>query len=253
MERQFASIFADVLELPTIGIDDDFFEIGGTSLDAMVAVSKLKSHDINLTMQDIYQYKSIRHLAEVFEGGKELVEVELPDHLSQLQALVKRRYQLNVSNETQNSLGRVLLTGGTGFLGAYLINELQDQATKVTCLVRGQDIKDAHAKVEANLRSYFETDKVEELMDKVEVVLGDLANLDAFNVEDTIDTIIHAGARTDHFGDDENFIHVNVQSTEALLALAHQHQAKFIYISTISVGAVFDVHTEDKAFLKRCL
>ena len=30
-------------------------------------------------------------------------------------------------------------------------------------------------------------------MDKVEVVLGDLANLDAFNVEDTIDTIIHAG------------------------------------------------------------
>ena len=76
------------------------------------------------------------------------MEVELPDHLSQLQALVKRRYQLNVSNETQNSLGRVLLTGGTGFLGAYLINELQDQATKVTCLVRGQDIKDAHAKVE---------------------------------------------------------------------------------------------------------
>lgn len=251
MERQFASIFADVLELPTIGIDDDFFEIGGTSLDAMVAVSKLKSHDINLTMQDIYQYKSIRHLAEVFEGGKELVEVELPDHLSQLQALVKRRYQLNVSNETQNSLGRVLLTGGTGFLGAYLINELQDQATKVTCLVRGQDIKDAHAKVEANLRSYFETDKVEELMDKVEVVLGDLANLDAFNVEDTIDTIIHAGARTDHFGDDENFIHVNVQSTEALLALAQQHQAKFIYISTISVGAVFDVHTEDKAFSEK--
>ena len=122
----------------------------------------------------------------------------------------------------------------------------------MTCLVRGQDIKDAHAKVEANLRSYFETDKVEELMDKVEVVLGDLANLDAFNVEDTIDTIIHAGAYRS-FRDDENFIHVNVQSTEALLALAHQHQAKFIYISTISVGAVFDVHTEDKAFLKRCL
>ena len=55
-------------------------------------------------------------------------------------------------------------------------------------------------------------------MDKVEVVLGDLANLDAFNVEDTIDTIIHAGARTDHFGDDENFIHVNVQSTEASIS-----------------------------------
>ena len=97
------------------------------------------------------------------------------------------------------------------------------------CLVRGQDIKDAHAKVEANLRSYFETDKVEELMDKVEVVLGDLANLDAFNVEDTIDTIIHAGARTDHFGDDENFIHVNVQSTEALLALASTSSEIYIH------------------------
>ena len=53
MEQTFVSIFAEVLEVPMIGIDDDFFEIGGTSLDAMVAVSKLKSQDIHITMQDV--------------------------------------------------------------------------------------------------------------------------------------------------------------------------------------------------------
>ena len=52
-----------------------FFEIGGTSLDAMVAVSKLKSQDIHITMQDVYQYKTVRHLAEQFERDNELVAV----------------------------------------------------------------------------------------------------------------------------------------------------------------------------------
>ena len=40
-----------------MSIDDDFFEMGGTSLDAMVVVSKLKSNGIHITMQDVYQFK----------------------------------------------------------------------------------------------------------------------------------------------------------------------------------------------------
>ena len=52
----------------------------------MVAVSKLKSQDIHITMQDVYQYKTVRHLAEQFERDNELVAVNVPDHLPQLQA-----------------------------------------------------------------------------------------------------------------------------------------------------------------------
>ena len=58
----------------------------------------------------------------------------MPDHLPQLQALVERRYRKDITAPTQNALGHVLLTGATGFLGAYLINELQGYADKVTCI-----------------------------------------------------------------------------------------------------------------------
>ena len=81
--------------------------------------------------------------------------------------------------------------------------------------------------------------------------MGDLTNLGSLGINETIDTFMHAGARTDHFGDDEAFINVNVQGTEDLLNIAQQHHAKFIYISTISVGAVFEAHVEDRTFQKR--
>ena len=59
--------------------------------------------------------------------------------------------------------------------------------------------------------------------------MGDLTNLGSLGINETIDTFMHAGARTDHFGDDEAFINVNVQGTEDLLNIAQQHHAKFIY------------------------
>ena len=62
-------------------------------------------------------------------------------------------------------------------------------------------------------------------MIRVEVVLGEFSNLDILNITSHIDTIIHAGARTDHFGDDEAFINVNVKSTEDLLTLAETHKS----------------------------
>ncbi|MCI2954787.1 amino acid adenylation domain-containing protein [Staphylococcus caprae] len=251
MEQTFVSIFAEVLEVPMIGIDDDFFEIGGTSLDAMVAVSKLKSQDIHITMQDVYQYKTVRHLAEQFERDNELVAVNVPDHLPQLQALVERRYRKDITAPTQNALGHVLLTGATGFLGAYLINELQSYADKVTCIVRGHDMAEARYKLQENLTCYFDASHVTDLMKNVDIVLGDLTNLGSLGINETIDTVMHAGARTDHFGDDEAFINVNVQGTEDLLNIAQQHHAKFIYISTISVGAVFEAHVEDRTFSEK--
>ncbi|WP_186297494.1 Rossmann-fold NAD(P)-binding domain-containing protein, partial [Staphylococcus capitis] len=77
----------------------------------------------------------------------------------------------NLSNDTQNSLPTLLLTRRTGYLPAYLINHLQHQATKVTSLVTRQHIKHPHPKVQANLPTYFQTDKLEELIDKLELLL----------------------------------------------------------------------------------
>ncbi|MDU2885637.1 MAG: SDR family oxidoreductase, partial [Staphylococcus epidermidis] len=253
IEREIAQIVSGVLDVSSMSIDDDFFEMGGTSLDAMVVVSKLKSNGIHITMQDVYQFKTVRYIANHTEKRQALPEVVLPDHLPQLQSLVERRYQLKSQHLTQSSLGHVLLTGATGFLGAYLIDEMQDDADQITCIVRGHDINRAKNNLENNINCYFDMAHVDKLMKHIDIVLADLSELDHLIIDSAIDTIIHAGARTDHFGDDETFFDVNVRSTQALIDLAKDKKAKLIYISTISVGTVFKAHQDDISFSEKDL
>ena len=253
IEREIAQIVSEVLDVSSMSIDDDFFEMGGTSLDAMVVVSKLKSNGIHITMQDVYQFKTVRYIANHTETRQALPEVVLPDHLPQLQSLVERRYQLKPQHLAQSSLGHVLLTGATGFLGAYLIDEMQDNADQITCIVRGHDINQAKTNLENNLNCYFDMAHVDKLMKHIDIVLADLSELDHLIIDSAIDTIIHAGARTDHFGDDETFFDVNVRSTQALIDLAKDKKAKLIYISTISVGTVFEAHQDDISFSEKDL
>ena len=167
--------------------------------------------------------------------------------------MVERRYQLKSQHLTQSSLGHVLLTGATGFLGAYLIDEMQDDADQITCIVRGHDINQAKTNLENNLNCYFDTAHVDKLMKHIDIILADLSELDHLIIDSAIDTIIHAGARTDHFGDDETFFDVNVRSTQALIDLAKDKKAKLIYISTISVGTVFKAHQDDISFSEKDL
>ena len=70
IEREIAQIVSGVLDVSSMSIDDDFFEMGGTSLDAMVVVSKLKSNGIHITMQDVYQFKTVRYIANHTENAK---------------------------------------------------------------------------------------------------------------------------------------------------------------------------------------
>ena len=50
---------------------------------------------------------------------------------------------------------RVLLTGATGFLGAFLLHELLVTTdSTVHCLVRARDTEDGSRRVLENLRSY---------------------------------------------------------------------------------------------------
>ena len=253
IEREIAQIVSGVLDVSSMSIDDDFFEMGGTSLDAMVVVSKLKSNGIHITMQDVYQFKTVRYIANHTKTRQALPEVVLPDHLPQLQSLVERRYQLKPQHLAQSSLGHVLLTGATGFLGAYLIDEMQDNADQITCIVRGHDINQAKTNLENNLNCYFDMAHVDKLMKHIDIVLADLSELDHLIIDSAIDTIIHAGARTDHFGDDEKFFDVNVRSTQSLIDLAKDKKAKLIYISTISVGTVFEAHQDDISFSEKDL
>jgi acyl carrier protein len=61
LERKMADTWSEVLEIPQIGIDDDFFGSGGDSLKAIKVVTKL---ELGIKIVDLYTYPTIRKLSD---------------------------------------------------------------------------------------------------------------------------------------------------------------------------------------------
>ncbi|CAM5318471.1 Carrier domain-containing protein OS=Streptomyces antimycoticus OX=68175 GN=SSPO_021980 PE=4 SV=1 [Streptomyces antimycoticus] len=56
---------AEVLALPTIGIDDNFFDLGGDSIISIQLVSRLRAAGVVLTARDVFRHKTAADMAAV--------------------------------------------------------------------------------------------------------------------------------------------------------------------------------------------
>lgn len=61
-ETTLCAIFCEVLGLEKLGIDDNFFEVGGDSILAMQVVAKAKTQAFALSIRDIYEMPTVREL-----------------------------------------------------------------------------------------------------------------------------------------------------------------------------------------------
>jgi len=63
-EKTLSTIWQDALNTTTVGIDDDFFELGGSSMVAVSVVNKTNSTiNANVTVAGLYQLPTIRQLS----------------------------------------------------------------------------------------------------------------------------------------------------------------------------------------------
>ncbi|MFF1278698.1 amino acid adenylation domain-containing protein [Streptomyces marokkonensis] len=62
-EETIARIFAEVLGLPRVGADDDFFRQGGDSIVSIQVVSKARAAGLSLTAQDVFAHRTVRAIA----------------------------------------------------------------------------------------------------------------------------------------------------------------------------------------------
>jgi acyl carrier protein len=68
VEKEIQAIWIEVLRIPDVGIDDDFFEVGGHSLLALQTVSRLHARfGQQVGLRDLYQTRTIRSLSELVE------------------------------------------------------------------------------------------------------------------------------------------------------------------------------------------
>ncbi|WP_210589233.1 non-ribosomal peptide synthetase [Streptomyces sp. GESEQ-35] len=64
-EQTLAAIYAEVLELEQVGIDDDFFAIGGDSIRSIQIVSKARAQGLQVTPRQMFEHRTVAALAEV--------------------------------------------------------------------------------------------------------------------------------------------------------------------------------------------
>ncbi|AZJ24791.1 non-ribosomal peptide synthetase (plasmid) [Bacillus wiedmannii bv. thuringiensis] len=246
-----AKVWEEVLGVPHIGLQDDFFALGGHSLKIMPTLVKLKPYCPTLHIQDFFQYRTIEKLAEKIENDRQkymMIETNQKEHNSRGNLYIPKQRPTN-QNYMPLQISKqypqcVLLTGVTGFLGAHILQQLlRLPNTIVYCLVRPQKSVAIEEKVMEKMQFYFGEQIVEQMKNRVYTIEGDLSEKYIGLTTDIqeklaskIDTIIHCGGDVRHYGDRDHFKKVNVESTHYLLQMSKKAGARFHYISTVSIS-----------------
>ncbi|MFF3488513.1 amino acid adenylation domain-containing protein [Streptomyces sp. NPDC002701] len=64
-ERIITAAYADVLGVERVGVDDDFFALGGDSLRSIQVVARARARDLQLSTREIFECRTAARLAEV--------------------------------------------------------------------------------------------------------------------------------------------------------------------------------------------
>ncbi len=235
-ERRMSKVWSEILGIGGIGPDDDFFELGGDSLAVINVQAALLQYGWTISTKDFYDEKTLRRICRCINAKQQRrtegtldskLDVPVPEY----------------SHFSPTELSNVLLTGATGYLGAYLLYGLTArQKTKVCCLVRREGEEDAEKRLRDNLAYYFGAPRASEIMAKTKVLCSDITQknlgLDAeqIKIAKAAKTIIHSAALTDHIGQEEEFEKANVTGTKNVTGFAVKTGASLIHISTVSVS-----------------
>ncbi|WP_410993394.1 non-ribosomal peptide synthetase [Bacillus cereus] len=250
VQKDIAKVWSEVLNVKSIGLKDDFFNLGGHSLKVMPALVKLKPLYPNLKIQDFFKYRTIEKLASHIE---EMEDMSFKKEKNMNVACMENETKMTPVYETTkleeceldmvNYPKAVFLTGATGYLGAHILERLlQLPSTTIYCLVRKNEDQVIGAKLKERMEFYFGKEILQKLKERVELIEGDLSLMNLGlgskqldHLKNRVESIIHCGGEVRHYGEREHFQKVNVQSTKYLLELAKNTNARFHYMSTLSV------------------
>jgi thioester reductase-like protein len=136
----------------------------------------------------------------------------------------------------------IFLTGVTGFIGAFLLEELLQQTqADIYCLVRASDIESGKQRIQKNLESYCIWD--ESKSSRINPIVGDLSQQflgltdEQFKlIAEKIDVIYHCGAQVKWTYPYKFLKPSNVLGTLEIIRLACQSKIKPLhFISTVGV------------------
>lgn len=79
MEEKLCDLWQSFLGYEKIGIEDDFFELGGDSLKAMSLLKRiLKTFNVEIGIQDFYLKANIKAISEEIDTAQKLISIQKP-------------------------------------------------------------------------------------------------------------------------------------------------------------------------------
>ncbi|MBR3067388.1 MAG: amino acid adenylation domain-containing protein, partial [Prevotella sp.] len=266
-ERKFCEIFANILQMDRVGVNDNFFDLGGTSLVVTRVIIEADKVDLHVAYGDVFDNPTPRQLARLV-AGDDAPQGFGDDDISQFdysaidQLLASNTLDTFRQGERQ-PLGHVLLTGATGYLGIHILRELIDSdAPAVHCLVRGKTIEKAQSRLQTMLFYYFGESFDEQFASgRLRVVLGDVTQDFDESLNGVIDTVFNCAAIVKHFSEGSEIEDVNIGGAQRCIDFCLKTGARLIHISTAStrglsvngVPAPNDVFTEQRFYMGQYL
>jgi len=248
MVRQVVAKALGFTHATDVEIDRPLKDIG---IDSLTAV-QMRNHlatltGLKLSVNIVFLHPTLRTLSRFL-----LSELQQQDTLSNGTTSTS---QFNISAIRRGCLDRsitfdsppakcaprsVLLTGATGFVGAFILHELLKQDIHTLCLVRADSVDNAEKRLSRTLQEYGLWEP--QFASLIKPLVGDTAqhmlglSHKAFDdLASNVDAVCHSGALVDWLRPLDDYVGPNIVSAHEILRLASRGRPKAIHlVSTIS-------------------
>ncbi|GAB2762220.1 amino acid adenylation domain-containing protein [Streptomyces bullii] len=248
-----AQLWGQILDVDYVRPQDDFFELGGNSLLAMEMLARTRVmfgigvEQIRDLTRSLLRYPTLAAFAESVRQARAGTLAHPGGGAVDFAAETDRPVPVvgrDAPAPDPTHPGDVLLTGATGFCGAYMIDELLRRTTgRILCLVRASDDQHGMERIRASHRRYV----LSELSSaRVQPVVGDLAKpqlgLSPSRFEElgaTIDAVYHFGGQVNFIYPYHELRAANVEGTYEVIRLAAGRAVPVHFTSSMAVLAGF--------------
>ena len=260
-EELFCSIFSEILKIKEVGATDNFFEIGGTSINAIKVIVEASKHGVQIVFNDLFNQKTPRALAAFVDASQTSQtsdtsptsltsqarqagpQADSPEaaRFAPLNALLCTNTLDSFREGKRQTIGDVLLTGVTGYLGIHILHELlSNYHGKILCPVRAKGNDEAMSRIKTLYFYYFgRTEAFSHFDERVTAFVAEVTQPDGLDsITQQGLTVVNCVANVKHFSAGNDIEMVNIESVRHLIGFCLRTGSRLIHISTNSIAGL---------------
>ena len=249
-EKTFCEIFQSVLGISKVGALDNFFDLGGTSLQVTQVTIDAMNAGYEISYGAVFTNPSPREIADLLIKRKseqaekpslKIYNRENRNINKQIDDILQQNTIESFEKSERRPIGNLLLTGATGFLGIHVLKSfLENETGLVYCLMRKGRQESPEVRLKALLVYYFDNSFDDLFNTRIFVVEGDITSSADFSKLDNypIDTVINCAANVKHYAADNQISDINVLGVKNGIDFSFKKACRYIQISTTSVAGL---------------